>query len=329
MTATDTAFAGAEARRRVTGILCIIGAAVMFSTNDVGVKWLSGDYPLHQVTFFRSLVALVITLAVIVPLDGGYRNLRTSRPGMHLMRGLIVVCANMAFFTGIASLSLADATAIYFVSPLFITAMSVVLLGETVGPRRWAAVLVGLIGVVLVIQPGGGTFQHAALLPLLAAAAYGLLQITTRKLGVSEKASTMAFYIQFIFLIFSSVVGLAFGDGRFAGSNNASIEFLFRAWIMPGPADLLVLCGVGITVSIGAFLISQGYRLCPAGIGAPFEYAALPLGITWSILIWGQMPDPLGWLGIVLIAGAGIYVFVRETMLGRRVQWKLPPRRGR
>ena len=321
--------AGSDARSRLIGILCVMGAAVAFSTNDVGIKWVSGDYPLHQVTFIRSAVALLVTLTVLVPLEGGLRILRTDRLGMHIFRGLIVVFANMAFFTGLATLSLGDATAIYFVAPLFITAFSVVLLGETVGPRRWAAVVIGLLGVILVIRPGGDTFQNAALLPLIAAAAYALLQITTRKLGVREKASAMVFYIQITFVIFSGAIGLLFGDGKFSGSGDPSLEFLFRAWVVPGFQDGAIICGIGVVMSLGAYLISQGYRLCPAGIAAPFEYVAMPLGILWSIVIWGQVPDLIGWTGIVLIAAAGIYVFVREALQGRKISWKLPPRRGR
>ncbi|MCV0396817.1 MAG: DMT family transporter [Rhizobiaceae bacterium] len=174
-------------RAAMIGILCGMGASIAFSLNDVAIKWLSGDYPLHQITFLRGLIAICITLALFVPLDGGYRALLTNRFGFHVVRGLIVIVANMSFYAALATMPLGEATAIYFVAPLFITALSVVLLGELVGPRRWTAVLVGLAGVVLVIRPGGDAFTWAALLPLLGAFGYALLQITTRKLGVTEK----------------------------------------------------------------------------------------------------------------------------------------------
>lgn len=198
--------AGGRLGASLAGILCAMGAATAFSLNDVAIKWLSGDYPLHEITFFRSLFAIVITLGVFVPLEGSYRNLRTKRFGFHLLRGAIVVTANMAFYTGLATLPLGEATAIYFVAPLFITALSVLLLGETVGPRRWIAVLVGLAGVVIVMRPGGSAFQYAALLPLFAAFFYALLQITTRKIGVTEKASTLTFYLNLVFILFSGAI---------------------------------------------------------------------------------------------------------------------------
>ncbi|MEX0409696.1 DMT family transporter [Aquibium sp. LZ166] len=331
MTGRGDAAPGADGRfgANIAGILCAMGAATAFSLNDVAIKWLSGDYPLHEITFFRSLFAICITLAVFVPLEGSYRNLLTKRLRFHTLRGAIVVTANMAFYTGLATLPLGEATAIYFVAPLFITALSVLLLGETVGPRRWVAVLVGLAGVVIIIRPGGSAFQYAALLPLFSAFFYALLQITTRKIGVTEKASTLTFYLNFIFILFSGTIGLVFGDGRFSGSGNANLEFLLRAWIWPPTSDFLLLAGIGVLGSIGGYLVSQAYRISQAGLIAPFEYVAMPLAILWSIALWGDWPDAIAWLGIVLIAGAGLFVFLREMALGNPLRWKAALRRGR
>jgi drug/metabolite transporter (DMT)-like permease len=302
----------------VAGILFAIAAAAIFSINDVAIKWLSDGYPLHQITFIRSLVGIVVILVVFVPLEGSYSALRTRRPGFHLLRGAIVVTANMAFYAGLATLPLGEATAIYFVSPLFITALSVLLLGDTVGPRRWAAVAAGMIGVVIVIQPGSAAFQFAALLPLVGAFFYALLQITSRKIGVTESASTMAFYLNLVFILFSGAVGLLLGDGSLAGSGDPSLEFLLRAWIWPQPGDLLLLALMGVVGSAGVYCVSQAYRIAEPGLIAPFEYVGMPLAIFWSIAIWGDWPGAVSWIGIALIAGAGIYVFWREARIGRR-----------
>lgn len=301
-----------------TGILCVVGASIAFTTNDVGVKWLSGDYPLHQIILARASVALLITLVLIVPLEGGYGGLRTRRPVLHLLRGLAVVTANMTFFVSLATLPLGEATAIFFMAPLFITAFSVIFLGEIVGIRRWIAVIAGLVGVIIVVRPGSAAFQVTAMLPLVAAAAYALLQIMTRKLGMAERASTMAFYIQLTFIVASVCVGLALGDGRYAGSGNASIDFLARPWIWPPVGDIVIMIGLGVLSAAGGYLVSQAYRMCEAGLVAPFEYVAMPLAIFWSIFIWNDWPAPVAWVGICLIAGAGLYVFYRETVLSRR-----------
>lgn len=311
------------------GILCAVGAVVAFTTQDMAIKWLSGDYPLHQIILARAAIALILTLAILVPLEGGYGNLRTKRLPLHLLRGLAVVIANMTFFTGLASLPLGEATAIFFVAPLFITALSVLLLRERVGPRRWVAVLIGLAGVVVMIRPGGSAFQWAALLPLAAAFAYAMLQIMTRKLGIAEKASTMAFYIQITFVFVSGGIGLAAGDGRFAGTGSPQLEFLLRAWIWPPREDMAIMAGIGVLSAIGGYLISQAYRVAEAGLVAPFEYVAMPLAVFWGVMVWGEWPDAVAWIGISLIGGAGLYVFYRETVRGRINVLKRPLPRNR
>ena len=318
------------ARSRLLGVFCVVGAGAAFTTNDMLIKLMSGDYPLHQLILARSVIASVLTLGILVPLEGGYRNLLSARWRLHLLRGAAVVLANMTFFLGLASLPLGEATAIFFVAPLFITALSALLLSEAVGPRRWAAVLLGLVGVVVMLRPGSATFQLAALLPLAAALCYALLQILTRKLGSTEKASTLAAYIQFCFIVVSGAFGLIAGDGRFVGPDSGpEMAFLLRAWVWPGTDDMLIMLGLGLLSAAGGYLMSQGYRLSEAGLAAPFEYAALPLAVFWSVLFWGDWPDAVSWLGIALICGAGLYIFYRESTLGRRLASPRPMPRDR
>lgn len=300
-------------------ILCALGAGVAFTTNDMAVKWLSGDYPLHQIMLARSLIALVLTLSILVPLEGGYRNLRTSRLRLHILRGSVVVMANLSFFAGLASLPLGEATAIFFIAPILITAFSALLLREPVGYRRWTAVGLGLLGVLVMLRPGGEAFQLAALLPVTAAICYAMLHILTRRLGTSEKASTMAVYIQLCFVVISGTFGLVAGDGRFVGPQSGpQAEFLLRAWTVPSVEDGLIMLGLGAVSATGGYLISQAYRLSPASVVAPFEYCALPLAVFWSVTIWGDWPDTLSWFGIALICSAGLYIFQREAALRRK-----------
>ncbi|OED39809.1 hypothetical protein AB833_14140 [Chromatiales bacterium (ex Bugula neritina AB1)] len=306
-----------------------MGAWFMFSLNDVGIKFLSGDYALHQIVWVRAVVGLSVTLCVLMPLEGGYRLLKTRYPLIHIVRGLCVVFANMCFFVGLASISLPEASAIFFVAPLFITALSVVFLGETVGIRRWLAVSVGLAGVIVMLRPGSEAFQFAALLPLIAAFAYACLQILTRKIGLKEKASTMSFYIQAVFVVVCSVFGLVFGDGRFANPGNPSIDFLFRAWVQPQQGDLLIMIGLGLSSGLGGYLVSQAYRLCEATVVAPFEYMALILAIFWGITLWGEWPDVIAWTGIFMIFSSGMFIFWREVILDKKFVIKHPMPRNR
>jgi drug/metabolite transporter (DMT)-like permease len=312
------------------GILCVLAAGAIFSTSDMMVKTLSGTYPLHQIVFIRAIIALAVILGIFMPLEGGYHNLRTTRWKLHMFRGGCVVIANMSFFVGIAALPLAEATAIFFVGPLFITALSVPFLGEKVGVRRWLSVIVGLVGVVIIIRPGSDVFQYAALAPLLAAIAYAFMQITARKLGGTERASTMAFYVQATFVLVCATSGLTIGDGRFAVAvDSPTLLFLLRAWTVPSQFDGGVMLAVGVLSAFGYYLISQGYRLAEATTAAPFEYIMLPMAIMWGVIVFGDWPDAIALLGILLIVASGLYAFWRENVRGAGIAADHPVPRNR
>ena len=191
--------------KSLISILCAISACFCFSLNDVMMKVFSSDYPLYELTLLRSIVALSVCLLIIIPLEGGIRILKTKNLGIQFFRGSCVVIANISFFAGIAVLPLAEATAIFFISPILITIFSIVFLKESVGILRWSALIFGLLGVLLVIKPFGVSFRWEIIFPLTAALAYSSLQILTRYLGVNEKAATMAFYIQISYTSMPSI----------------------------------------------------------------------------------------------------------------------------
>ena len=296
------------------GIASALGASFFFSFNDMAIKFLSGDYALHQVVLIRSVIGMAVLLAVVVPMEGGFRMLRTNHLSMHLLRGLCVVTANMTFFLALAAMPLADAVAIFFVSPLIITAFSVVFLKEAVGPQRWVAVAMGLLGVIVMMRPASSSFQIAAILPLIAAVAYAGLNILTRKIGGTEKAGTMTFYIQVTFIFVSGIAGLLIGDGRFAGSGDPSLDFLLRDWVWPVTSDYWVFLLIGIASTFAGYLISQAYRMCEAGLAAPFEYVGVVLAIFWGVVVFGEWPDAIAWVGISLIVGGGLFMIWREAV---------------
>ena len=295
------------------GALCVIGASAGFTVNDMAVKYLSEDMALHQVILFRSLVAATIMLVLIMPLTGGLRQVRTRRPAIHLLRGLMVLGANMCFFMALAAMPIAEATAIFFVSPMVIAVFSVIFLRETVGRWRWAAIIIGFAGVLVIIRPGTEAFTAISLLPLLAAVFYAALHMMTRLMRVSESAATMGWYIQLTFLVASVAVGLSIGDGRFDTATNASLSFLTRAWIWPAPEIWPILALTGLGSAIGGYLISQAYRLCEAAMVAPLEYIAMPMAILWGFLVFGEWPEPASWFGMMLIVGSGLLMIWRET----------------
>ena len=314
--------------RAQISIACALGASFAFSLNDALIKALSASYPLHQVVLVRAVVALALTLAVFVPAEGGWRVLQTRRPFAHFLRGLFLVIANMAFFSAIAVIPLAEVTAIFFVAPFLITVFSALFLGEMAGRRRWLALCVGAIGVLLIVQPGGAGFQWAMLLPLLAAAAYAGVHTLTRNMGLAEHASTMSVYVHATFVAVAILAGIFLGDGRFAGSDNPSLEFIFRAWTPIQPIDLLMMVGGGTLIACAGYMISQAYRLSEAGLIAPFEYLVLVLAVFWGYFFWDEVPTALSGAGIVLILGTGLFVAIRETRTGSlRRPWRISGRR--
>ncbi|MCR9124499.1 MAG: DMT family transporter [Rhodobacteraceae bacterium] len=310
--------------RPALGILCIVFGMTAISVNDMLIKRLSGGYPLHEIVFARSAIGIVFSLA-LVQMEGGWKILRTDKAGWHILRGLLVVASNMAYFVALAAIPLADATALFFVAPLFITVLSIPLLGEKVGPLRIGAVLVGFVGVIIMQRPwvsGSelGASRLVLLLPVLSALTYALMQLMTRRLGATSKASALSVYIQLMFMVVSLGFFLVAGDGRFVQDNSApSLVFLLRAWVWPEPSDAWVLVGLGLNAAIVGYCLSQAYRLADAATVAPFEYIGLPLAVFWGWFIWSDVPVWEVWTGIVLIVGSGLFVFLREHQKSRRV----------
>ncbi len=299
-------------------IACALGGSLAFSINDITVKSFSATLPLHEVVLFRALVALVLTVAFFAPGKTVAEVFQTRRLSSHMFRGACVVVSNLTYFTALAALPLAETSAIFFIAPLLITALSALVLREHVGPWRWWALVVGMAGVLLIVRPGSVTFQWAVLLPVLSALAYAGMHIMTRKMGLTESAVTMAAYVQLSFIAVCLAMGLLFGGGQLAGSGDPSLEFMFRAWAWPGLRDLAFFLVAGTCSATGGFLISQAYRSSAAALVAPFEYSALVLAAFWGFAIWGEIPGYLSSAGILLVLSSGVSIAVREA-------WKKHP----
>ncbi len=313
-----------ETPPRAIGLIVL--GMVFITVNDSLIKALGGDYPLHQMVFIRSAIGICFSL-VILQFEGGFGALRTATPGLHLLRGLLVVISNMLYFAALAVMPLADAVATFFVAPLIITVFSVVLLGERVGLHRVGAIVVGFLGVLVMTRPGTGgdaVARGTILLPILAATAYAGMQVMTRKLGVYSKASALAVYIQAVFLCVSVGFFLVAGDGRYAeGVESDSLVFLLRAWVWPAPEDWPLFIALGVVSGAVGYLLSASYKMGNAATVSSFEYTALPMAILSGWLVFGEVPDLWVLAGTTLIAGAGIHVFMRE----RRRRSPVAPRR--
>ena len=298
-------------------MVSIVIAMSLFSLQDVSIKWLSGDYPLHEVIAVRASIAACV-LAVLVVIEAGWRGFRTSYPGIHATRGMLVMIANSGYFLALAVMPLAEVLAIFYVAPLLITALSAIFLKDQVGIRRWSAVCVGMAGVLIMLRPGSEQFSVVSLLPLVGAIAYAALQVMTRKVGATDVASAMAFYIQLAFLVTCSAMFAVAGDGSYATSSDVSLQFLLRAWVWPTPHDAVLMGGIGIINAFGAYFLSQAYRSHNAASIAPLEYVAMPLAIVWGFVLFADTPDGIAVAGILLIIGSGLYTFLREAFLRKQ-----------
>ena len=284
------------AARPATGIGLFVLSVFLLSLMDVGIKWLSADYPTIQIVFFRSLFGLV-PLLLPVALAGRWSDLRTLRPHWHLARGLVAVIAAFSFFFALRELPLVTVYTIGYSAPLFMTALSVPLLGEAVGIRRWAAVLVGFGGVLLAMTPGfggdAGFLSLGAVAALVGAFGYAAALVSIRLLSRTETNAAIAVYGT---LVMAVVSGL-FLPGRF---------------VVPTPVDFVLLAGLGLLAGTAALAMVEAFRRSPAAVLAPFEYSTMVWGVLFGFLIWHEVPS--GWVaaGATIVIASGLYILHRE-----------------
>ena len=295
------------------GILCLCAGLGLFSVQDLILKLLSGSYPLSQAMVFRSLTALPLLLWLAAR-DGGLGTLFTPGTKAMIGRGFVMFVAYAAYYLALPALPLASTVALYFSAPLFITILSVPMLGETVGWRRGLAVIAGFGGVLIILRPGAGLFEVAALLPVLSGLCYGLSMIFARQLGARESAAAMAFWGNLVFLVIATLMALSFG-GTTAPDLHQSLAFLMRAWVWPTALDATLMAGCGVIAALGLTLLTQAYRIADANAVTPFEYSAMLWGILWGWAFFAEWPDAIAWTGIAVIIAAGLYVLWRERQL--------------
>ena len=295
----------------VQGIWFLVLAMFVFSLQDIAIKWIGGDYPVLEIVIFRNLVALPCTL-LLFRLEGRRGLPTTQRHKLEYVRGFLLFLSFTTYMMGLTALPLADVAAIRNSAPLFITFLSVVMLGETVGPRRWLALLVGFLGVLLIIRPGAASFNLGSIFVLLATLFYAFNVMITRRLRTTDSSATMAYYSTLVYLIAAFVLApLAIFVGEVPDAH-PSIAFLFRPWAMPTLLDLGIMAGLGLIWAVGMYLIARAYSLAQASVAAPFEYVALLFSVMWGLLIWGEIPTWATWAGALLTIGSGLYILYRE-----------------
>ncbi|WP_314403754.1 DMT family transporter [Stenotrophomonas rhizophila] len=278
-------------------------AVACFSLMDAGMKQLASSYPTLQVTFLRGAASLPFVLVWVLA-TAGPRSLVPKRWALHLLRGALGMAMIGCFVYALRSLPLSTAYTIYFVAPLLIAALSVPLLGEHVGPRRWIAIGIGLVGVLVVLRPGvGGFISVPGLMVLLAATAYAVAAITVSMLTRTDTPQSMVVWF---------LVIMAVGAGLLA----------FPDWQPLQLGHAALIAGMGLAGAGGQVALTRAFQLGEASLIAPLEYTGLVWVIGWDLLFWGALPDRFTWLGAAIIVASGLYLLHRERV--RQVQAPAP-----
>ena len=273
----------------------MLAAVLMFALMDAGLKTLSGHYPPLQVAALRGLSSLPLVLTWAL-LTVGLRPLLGIRWSLHLLRGVLGIVMMGSFVYALKRMPLSTAYSIFFVAPLLITALSVPILGEKVGPRRWTAIAVGLLGVLTVLRPtGAGVFTWAGLAVLIAALTYAVSAITVRVLARTDSNQAMVFWL---------LAMMAVGAGILA----------WPGWVPLRMQDALIIAVIGIAGSLGQYTITEAFRRGEASLIAPLEYTALVWGVALDLALWGVLPDAVTWLGAAIIIASGLYLLRRERV---------------
>jgi drug/metabolite transporter (DMT)-like permease len=275
------------------GIAFVLAGLAAMTVMDSAAKWLGTGYSIILVVFFRNFFATP-PIAALVWRGGGLASLRTRRLGGHAVRAAFGLGAMFFFFTGLRFLPLAEAISLAFASPLFVTALSVPILKERVGPHRWAAVIVGFLGVLVITRPGAGVVRVEALLILAAALSYAFFLLVTRHLARTETTSALIFY--------SNTISLAVGA--------ALLPF---GWQTPTGGDLMIFVMMGLVGGFGSYFLAMAYQRAPVAVLAPFDYTTLLLGTVLGWLVWHELPSANVWLGATILAACGLYIIRRET----------------
>ena len=286
--------APARADRPFRGIALILASTVFLGISDVTSKYLSATLPSIEIAWIRFLVFALIMVPAMLP-GSPLFALRTGRPGLQAMRGVALLGSSLFFISGLRFLPIAEASATGFVSPLFVTALSIVFLGESVGVRRWLATAVGLIGVLIILRPGSSSFHPAVFFPLVSALSWACMLIMTRMMSGREAAITTMTY--------SSIVGVAI-----------LTALVPLVWVAPSWHDILFGILIGLASTVGQWIVVLAFRYADASVLAPFSYTQLLWVSILGFLIFGEVPDVWTVTGAAFIVASGLYTAHRERL---------------
>lgn len=279
----------------VVGIAFMLAAVtLLFPTMNTAVKYLTAEgYPYGQVVWARYVGHLVFMMIVFMPRQG-LSLFRTARPGVQLMRSFLLFACTAMYFYALQYIDLTVAASISFTSPIIVTALSFAILGERVGIRRLAAVIVGFAGAMIIIRPGGEAFHWAMLLVVANTFSYAFYQLLTRKMAFNDNPETTN--------TLTAVVGAL-----------VSSFFLIDGVVLPDNfMDGAMFAGIGVLGGVGHYMVARSFQFAEASVVAPFSYGQLIGATILGFLVFGTLPDAWTGVGAVIVAGSGLYIAARE-----------------
>ena len=290
--------------RNLLGIASLVFGVMLFSTQDAIIKSISHDHAVTLAMAIRCIIALPLLL-LMVHFECGIAKLRSALFWQLVMRGGILLVAYTTYYMALPALPLAEAIALFFAAPIIVTILSVPMLGEKVSAQSWAAIALGFIGVLVILQPGTALFNPAALFSLVSAATYALAMVIARRLGVTESATVMAFYQNAVYFLGAVLIAAFFAVAGIDHLGHPSLDFLVRAWAWPNNYDLFLMGICGAIAAVAMSLLTNAYRMADANLVTVFEYTGMFWAPLWGFLFFNEIPrwTTLMGLGLILVAG--------------------------
>jgi len=284
-----------ERSARLAGIALMLAGICMFSFGDALGKVMVARYPVNELLLLRAAVPLTILLTLIWRQRAALPRL--ERPGLQLLRMVLSTAEVAAFFVAVVYLPLADVITYYLACPIFVTALSAIILREQVGWRRWSAVVVGFCGVLIALQPSAQTVSWPALIALAGSFSFAVLMIVTRSLRATPD--------------------IVLAATQFAGTFSVGLVLAPFAWRMPGLADLSLFVLAGCISIVALLCTNRSLKLAPASVVVPYQYSMIVWAVMFGYVVFGDLPSVATIVGAAIIIAAGLYIFIREQQLGR------------
>lgn len=294
------------------GIYYLVSGMFVFVFQDIIIKLLSEKVNLFQILFIRSILTITLVL-LFLKISKQTKLLSTSNPIIIAIRSLTFFVGFTLFYYAQSQMPVANALTLFYVSPFFITILSMFVLGEKIDLGHWVIIILGFSGVYFITNPNFQEFNYINLLPVLCAMFYGVFMVLTKKYSTTESSFAQLFYLSLGSLLASGILGLIVGDGNFFSNNSVSMNYMLREWNFTNTGDIVLIVISALCGCIGSFLLISAYRIGNPSRITPFEYSGLIPTIMLGYLIWDDIPTKNTWIGILIIIGCGLYLFYRQN----------------